>query len=221
MNILFVRDELKRQISKFFDIEYKQLIENINISIPEMEFGDLSTNICLAESKSLKVSPVELADKLKAFLEGAKLPYLKSVEIKGPGFLNFWIGKFEQNFIQKLFSKTRTIQSKYTGAKVLVEHSSPNLFKPLNIGHLMSNFTGEFLVRILREAGAEVKVISFPSDISIGIAKAIYIIKEDGGLEQEIFESSDEAELVEYLGQTYVRGVEMYKKWKRKERKRI
>lgn len=217
MNILSVRDDLKKQISKFFDVEYKQLIENIILDIPEAEFGDLSTNICLAESKSLKVSPSELANKLKIFLESQSLSYIQNIEIKGPGFLNFWLSKQDQtvkrSFLGKLFSKAKPIQSKYTGKKVLVEHSSPNLFKPLNIGHLMSNFSGEFLVRILKETGADVKVISFPSDISIGIAKAIYIIKSDGGLDQEIFKKAEEKEIVEYLGETYVRGVEIYRRW--------
>jgi len=218
MNILSVRDGIKKQITKFFDVEYGLLIENISITIPEMEFGDLSTNICLAESKSLKVSPIEIANKLVSFLRKQNLNYLKDLEVKGPGFINFWLSQKVLVEKKSLFSflsssKNNFVPSKYTGKSVLVEHSSPNLFKPFTIGHLMNNFTGEFLVRAMKETGAFVTTISFPSDISMGIAKAVYVIKEDGGLVQDIFETGTQAEIVEYLGKTYVRGVELYKKW--------
>ena len=69
------------------------------------------------------------------------------------------------------------IETKFTNQKVLVEHSSPNLFKPFHIGHLMNNIIGESMVRMMKGTKSDLRVMSFPSDISIGIAKAIYILK--------------------------------------------
>jgi arginyl-tRNA synthetase len=77
---------------------------------------------------------------------------------------------------------------------------------------MMSNFIGEFIKNIYKFSSAEVVNLSYPSDKSIGIAKAIYIIKNDGGLEQEIFKK-DLSDIIKYLGNTYVRGVAEFKKW--------
>jgi arginyl-tRNA synthetase len=60
--------------------------------------------------------------------------------------------------------------------KILVEHSSPNLFKPFHIGHLMNNTIGEAITRLAKVSGAQVSTMSFPSDISLGVAKAIYAL---------------------------------------------
>src|SRR5690606_38613660 len=85
---------------------------------------------------------------------------------------------------------------------ILVEHSSPNLFKPFHIGHVMNNTIGESLVQLARASGAEVSAISFPSDISLGIAKALFIL-----LEKNI---DTTALSIEILGDAYVKGTARY-----------
>jgi arginyl-tRNA synthetase len=105
--------------------------------------------------------------------------------------------------------------AKYAGKNILVEHSSPNLFKPFHVGHLMNNIVGEFVTRAVTVGGARTQVLCFPSDVSFGIAKAIYIWKKDreegisfplGFLEQGT-DLQKETELVTYFGDCYVRGV--------------
>ena len=84
--------------------------------------------------------------------------------------------------------------------KYLMEHSSPNLFKPFHIGHLVNNSIGESLTRIFKTAGAETKTISFPSDVSPGIAKTVWAIKEKGWKEIDI----------EKIGKAYAYGYKKY-----------
>ena len=182
MNILDIKEELEKKIKEFFKVEFQTEIENIVIEIPDLQFGDLTTNVCLQESQNLKLSPIQLAEKLKNFLEQSlTLAFSKGegivqkIEIRGPGFINFYVKGGGEAAAQ--------IPTKYFGKKVLVEHSSPNLFKPFHIGHLVNNFIGEFIVRAMKEAHADVTTISYPSDISIGIAKAIYILKQENILE--------------------------------------
>ncbi len=205
MNILEIKSELTKKIKEFFKSEFNFELKNINIELPELQFGDLTTNICLQESKNLNISPQELALKLKTYLENKKLDFVKSIEIKGPGFLNFSLTPDPSP------RERGVVPTKYFGKKVLVEHSSPNLFKPFNIGHLMNNFTGEFIVRAMKEAGAEVTTISYPSDISLGIAKAVYEIKKHDGYKKNITKTDEEN--IKYFGESYIQGVKEYKNY--------
>lgn len=190
---------------------------NFQVGFPEMlEHGDVTTNVCLVVSKLVKKSPQEvgkvLIEKIKDNIE---LSFIKNVEQVGPGFINIWIKQenVQKELEVKLSSdEVKFVSKKYVGKKVLVEHTSINLFKPFGIGHMMTNFTGEFIYRITKFVGGNSINISYPSDKSIGIAKAIYIIKQDGGLSQNIFQNSL-GEVVKYLGECYVRGVNEFKKW--------
>jgi arginyl-tRNA synthetase len=197
---------------------------NFSVEIPELEHGDVTSNFCLVASKVLKISPQQVFEKMETELLTGLKGIIEKIEFKNPGFVNFY---FKSEFVRNKLNnfepkkqwwefwkgeseKDEISSDKYFGKKVLVEFTSINLFKPFTIGHLMSNFTGEYISRSLESLGAKVVRISYPSDISIGIAKAIYIIKQDGGLAQEIFKN-EEKEIVKYLGQCYVRGVAAYK----------
>lgn len=202
-------------------------LENINFSvdIPELEHGDVTSNFCLVASKVLKMSPAEVFGKIEPLLtspmnRGGISKLIEKIEFKNPGFVNFYL---KSEYINSCLNpkqpwwnfwkgESKNFSKKYLGKKVLVEHTQPNLFKPFTVGHLMNNFTGEYIVRVLREVGAKVISLSYPSDISIGIAKAVWCIKQDGGLEQEIF-NKEKREIVKYFGQCYVRGVSEYKKF--------
>lgn len=191
------------------------------VDIPELEHGDVTTNICLVAAKVLGKSPREVYELIAPQISSPNYTF----EFKNPGFINFWLKKEfirrggkvkeKENLIQDILSffggdKAKKT-SKYSGQKILVEHTQPNLFKAFTVGHLMNNFIGEFLVRILKEFGAEVTALSYPSDKSIGIAKAIYVLKRDGGLNQDIFKG-DISEIVKYFGECYRLGVTEYKK---------
>jgi len=192
-------------------------VGNFSVEIPELVHGDLTTNICLVASKVLKISPQQVYEKIEQELKNNLSGAVEKLEFVNPGFINFY---FKPEFVREhlCFSAKNNLgggkvsSEKYDGKKVLVEFTSINLFKPFNIGHLMSNFTGEFISRSLESVGAKVVRISYPSDKSIGIAKAIWSIKKDGGLDQEIFTKSL-GEVVKYLGQSYITGVAEYKKF--------
>ena len=170
----------------------------------DLAHGDYSTNGALAYSKILKISPRELAEKLVAEISQNLPPEIKKLEIAGPGFINFFLSDKaiqDENVKEKSISAT-----KYSGRKILVEHSSPNLFKPFHIGHLMNNITGEFVTRATTIGGGAVTTMSFPSDVSLGIAKAVYILVEDKKEGKDVFILSDE-EKIEAFGEAYRRGV--------------
>lgn len=182
---------------------------NIVLEHPaDIAHGDYATNVALVYCKIAGVSPRDLAEKIVAKIRETNVTEIKSVEIAGPGFVNFFIKDEvirEENNKEKSFLKT-----KYTGQNILVEHSSPNLFKPFSIGHLMNNFVGEFIARATKIGGGNVKAMTFPSDVSLGVAKALFIIERDikeNKIDLSYFKNGDEDDVVKYLGEAYVRGV--------------
>ena len=202
----------------------KQKIENLikealkNLGIEEVVFsiehpedfknGDYSTNVAMVCAKNLKMNPKELAEKISAEIFSAGDSQISKIETAGPGFINFYLSKdFYQDEIKKILTigEQYGTSSLHTGKKILVEHSSPNLFKPFHIGHMMNNAIGESITRLARFSGADVTSISFPSDISLGIAKTIFILLEkqtDG----KDFKPSD----IAFLGDAYVEGTKRY-----------
>lgn len=172
----------------------------------DLSHGDYATNVAFAASKSVGKNPRETAEVIVAELDKQHIPEIVTTSIAGPGFINITlIPDFFVQSTQEILNKGNDFGkiSLHTGKKVLVEHSSPNLFKPFHIGHMMNNAIGESLVRLMRASGAEVTTMSFPSDISLGIAKAIFVILEKYGLE---FKPTD----ISVLGDAYVEGTKRY-----------
>lgn len=171
----------------------------------DMAHGDYSTNIAMVLAKKIGKNPKELAeDIVKQLQQLQHLEHIEHIELAGPGFINFYMKR--SFFADQLAHATQENwggTELFSGKKILVEHSSPNLFKPFHIGHLMNNTIGESIVRLARASGATVTTMSFPSDISLGVAKAIFILLEKGT-------SVDDTTPVSLLGDAYVEGVKRY-----------
>ncbi len=171
----------------------------------ELSHGDYMTNVALLVGKQIGKNPVELAGTITELLQQKNSNGVEKIEVAGPGFINFTLKR--EVFIKGLVDAQDPEWGNtevYKGKKILVEHSSPNLFKPFHIGHLMNNTIGEALYRLAKSSGATAVPISFPSDISLGVAKAVFILLEKYG---EDFVPSD----VGVLGDAYVEGVNRYK----------
>ena len=70
------------------------------------------------------------------------------------------------------------IKKTLSGEKILFEHTSPNPFKPLHIGHIMTNAIGESMARIIERLGAKVTRVSYHGDIGPHVAKTIWGIMQ-------------------------------------------
>ncbi len=170
----------------------------LTLGIPQnKKHGDLSSNVALLLAKELKKSPQDVFGELLPELEALDLP-LEQIEFAAPGFVNFFLKKsVKLQFLSNLeFAFTQNLGKTY-----LLEHSSPNLFKPFHIGHLLNNSYGEALSSLLEASGAKVIRLSFPSDVSPGIAKAVWAIKRF--YDKNNFDIKD-------LEQAYVKGVREY-----------
>lgn len=171
----------------------------------ELSHGDYMTNVALIVGKQEGKNPVEVATSIVGSLKQQNIEGVESIEVAGPGFINFTLKR--EVFIPWLVTAQDSEWGNtevYKGNKILVEHSSPNLFKPFHIGHLMNNTVGEALYRLAKSSGAQATPISFPSDISLGVAKAIFILLEkyEGKLTFPL--------AISVLGEAYVEGTKRF-----------
>lgn len=224
-----ILDLIKKEILNIaLELQYisKAEIEDFKFDVSFIDesnsrFGDVSVNISLILARKLSKTPKEIGEEILKSIDsniesGKELSkIIKNADLAANGFLNLFLkDEFLISEAERI-SNLKFVETKFTNKKVLVEHSSPNLFKPFHIGHLMNNTIGESIVRMMKHTNADLKTMSFPSDISIGIAKAIYILKEDNNKtvppNLNSFSENDRIEvIVSYLGEAYVRGVKFY-----------
>ena len=197
----FFKKRIEEAIQELFGIALEVQVDRTK----DLSHGDYASNAALVLAKELGKSPIEIATALAAHLDRTKESFVSSVEVAGPGFINFTISRAHQvDAIREAANvETYGYTNVYKGKKILIEHSSPNLFKPFHIGHLMNNTIGESITRLAKWSGADVITMSFPSDVSLGVAKAIFVLLEkhaDGSVPNTIAE----------LGNAYVEGTKRY-----------
>ncbi len=120
------------------------------------KFGDYQANALMSLAKARKLNPRQLATDVLSKLNVADL--CDNAQIAGAGFLNFRLktstltgamesaGRGEHLF----FGKTRQPRT------VIVDFSSPNVAKPMHVGHIRSTILGDCLARTLRLLGHQV-----------------------------------------------------------------
>jgi len=116
--------------------------------------GDLSTNLALMLAKRLKRKPRELAGELAANLEIDR-DVIESVEIAGPGFINFRFGRgYQIDRLLAVQSGKALEEIKTAGGKrINVEFISANPTGPLNVVSARAGAFGMTLCRLLDAVG--------------------------------------------------------------------
>ncbi|MFM2330616.1 MAG: hypothetical protein RLZZ26_123, partial [Candidatus Parcubacteria bacterium] len=173
--------------------------------------GDYTVNAALAAAKQLKKNPRKLAEELAGKIKDA-LGEAERVEVAGPGFVNITLAREAVTFAVAEADAQKGEWGKGSDSgKVMIEYTSPNLFKPLHIGNLVGNILGESIARLLEANGATVTRINYPSDIGLTVAKGVW------GLKTHNLNPEDIAE----LGKAYVLGNTAYEEGADEEKKEI
>lgn len=152
-----MKDKLKSLIFELIKDDIDIDIDEIEMSIPNnKEYGDYSTNIALKVAKRLNLSPLELAEKIKSKITS---PLIKNIEIKNPGFLNFFVdNKYLFDNIHTVLSQNEKYGSCEIGNKenYNIEFVSANPTGILHLGNARGGAYGDNLARILKFCGYNV-----------------------------------------------------------------
>jgi arginyl-tRNA synthetase len=117
------------------------------------QFGDYQANGVMAAAKARKMNPRELAQKVTAQFDPTEIP--ATWEIAGPGFINFrldpvWLGR---TLLAAALDERLGIEPVDQPETIVLDFSSPNIAKPMHVGHIRSTILGDALTRALRFLG--------------------------------------------------------------------
>ena len=120
------------------------------------QHGDYQSNALMGLAKQRKMNPRQLAEQVVQSLDVAD--WCEPVEIAGPGFLNFRLkpDALQQALRSALKSDRPFVDSAQSPRTVVVDFSSPNVAKPMHVGHIRSTILGDTLARVLRMLGHRV-----------------------------------------------------------------
>ncbi|MCX7010267.1 MAG: arginine--tRNA ligase, partial [Kiritimatiellaeota bacterium] len=116
-------------------------------------FGDFQCNAAMSAAKLLKMKPRDVA---QAIVDRAKLPdSVAKLDIAGPGFLNIHLSSdWLARRLDAIQADARLgVPAAGQGKTVILDYSSPNVAKPMHIGHIRSTVIGNSLDRIHRFLG--------------------------------------------------------------------
>lgn len=122
----------------------------------DAKFGDFQANFAMPLAKQMGKPPREVAQQVLDRLDLSD--FCEPPEIAGPGFINVRLrADFVESRIQQIAGDDRLGYQPVTLPRhVVVDFSSPNVAKPMHVGHLRSTVIGDAICRTLRFVGHKV-----------------------------------------------------------------
>ena len=120
--------------------------------------SDYTTTFCLAAAKALKKNPRQVAQILMDHMDLSG-SYFTSVEMAGPGFLNFRLGnKWFRDTVACVEQEGAAYgcNDALKGQKIMVEFVSANPTGPMHMGNARGGVLGDTLASVLQKSGADV-----------------------------------------------------------------
>ncbi len=168
MHPLGVVVEHVRKISQEFDVD-------IDVEKPpEGIDADIALPVGFKLAKILGKKPAECA---RLFARRIRHPYIERAESVG-GYVNI--------SLQRTSFSSAVIRSATSGelwtfprknARVVIDYSSPNVAKPMHVGHLRSTVIGEALKRIYAVLGYDTYGINYLGDVGTQFGKLLYALR--------------------------------------------
>ena len=140
----------------------------------DARFGDYQSNAAMPLAKAQRTNPRQVAAQIIERLHVADI--CETPEIAGAGFINF---RLKPEFVAQ---QTRALlDDAHLGVpqaekprKIVLDFSSPNVAKPMHVGHIRSTILGDTLTRIARFLGHEVITDNHIGDWGTQFGKVIY-----------------------------------------------
>jgi arginyl-tRNA synthetase len=119
-------------------------------------FGDYQTNVALVLGKQRGENPRALAEKIVAQLDVSDVS--ESPAVAGAGFINFTLrqGTVEKQTLDILRDERLGVAETESPRRIVIDFGSPNVAKPMHVGHIRSTVLGDALARVAKFLGNEV-----------------------------------------------------------------
>lgn len=160
-----VKQEIKSVLNNSIQKLIKEKFNNCNfnenyvIEIPaNKNNGDFATNIAMINCKNFKISPIELAKLICDYII-IDNTYIYKFEIKGAGFINFFVNKiWYYDSIKYILQEKENYGKNNFGEnqKIMVEFVSANPTGPMHLGNARGGAIGDCLSSLFEMSGYDV-----------------------------------------------------------------
>lgn len=196
-----IAEDISRAVDGLFGIKLQP-----ELTRPDEQFGDFSTNAALQVAGQLGRPPREVAGELAAELGSRLGDKAAEVSVAGPGFINL---RLSDQALLKLAAASPA--DHLNGQTIVIEYSDPNPFKILHAGHLYTSVVGDAIANLLETAGGEVHRVNFGGDVGLHVGKTMWaILKELGGENPGRLADIAEDQRSEWLAAAYIAGTKAY-----------
>jgi arginyl-tRNA synthetase len=177
----FIHKKISEQygISTLKKDQIAALLENPK----KLEHGHLAFPVFFL-AKELRKAPPVIAQEIAAIFSGAKTPQIELVTPVG-GYVNF---TFRDEYLQKVLVKAVHESGDrlgYTetgsGKNLVIDYSSPNVAKPMHVGHLRATVIGQAIRNLAQTQGYNVIGLNHLGDWGVQFGKLAWAFKEWGG----------------------------------------
>ena len=121
----------------------------------DLRFGDYQSNAAMVLAKQCRTNPRALAQQV---VDQAGEDDVCSLEIAGPGFINFRIKPefYASRLLAMLADERLGVEQVRDPKTIVIDFSAPNVAKPMHVGHIRSTIIGDALSRVARFVGHKV-----------------------------------------------------------------
>jgi arginyl-tRNA synthetase len=119
-------------------------------------FGDYQTNVALVLGKQRGENPRALAERIIAQLDVSDVS--EPPAVAGAGFINFTLRQaaVEKQTLDIFRDERLGVAKTESPRRIVVDFGSPNVAKPMHVGHIRSTALGDALARVAKFLGNEV-----------------------------------------------------------------
>jgi len=155
----------EKEVRKFIKEKTKFSSDDILLERPRVEGqGDLSFP-CFRIAGKLKKKPTDAAIEIASLLRKSLPPIIKRIDVLG-GYVNFFFDNMmlAMQAVKEALEGKQELKEIGKGKQIVIDFSSPNIAKPMSIGHLRSTIIGNSLCKIFSALGYKVTAINYLGD---------------------------------------------------------
>ncbi len=137
-------------------------------------FGDYQSNVAMLLARKNRLPPRDIARRIVTDLDVRDIS--EAPEIQGAGFINF---RLTAGFLARGVAAIARDQRLGAGTvsqagTIVIDFSSPNVAKPMHVGHIRSTILGDCLARVARFLGYHVITDNHVGDWGTQFGRVIY-----------------------------------------------
>ena len=149
------QSQLTRKLSGALEAANLPMAGEVSVAA-DPRFGDYQTNAALVLAKQHGENPRALADRIVKQLNVSDIS--EPPTVAGVGFINFTLKReaVEKKIAELLTDERLGVERVSQAKRIVIDFGSPNVAKPMHVGHIRSTVLGDALARIAQFLGHEV-----------------------------------------------------------------